>query len=256
VKTRFRVSKPPVTGTSVEAGSVVDAILLTQGDGRYLVDYQSADPCHTFETATEPVGAPEASRTLEVFRDGAAPAVTCRNPDFGKTYATDAYAVATFALDDGQDGSGIASSSAVIDGDVFATGTVPIAQDATIDMFRFWPGLRTVSVTGTDNLGNSGTTACTFTIHATTASLIANLNRARAEGSVPDANVFRGLMDKLISADQADTAGRRTPEIEKLEAFVNQLEAQRGKGITAIRANQLIAYARDLVSRLTLVAGL
>ncbi len=256
VKTRFRVSKPPATGTFVYAGNVVDAILLTQGDGQYFVEYQSSDPCHTFDVDTEPVGTPEASRTLEVHRDSAPPVTTCGTPPFGSTFPTDAYSTATFSLDDGQSGAGIASFTATIDGDVFAAGPVPIAQGATIDMFRFWPGVRTVAVTGTDNLGNTGTTNCTFAIHATTVSLITNLNRARAEGSVPSTDVFNGLMDKLVSANKADVTGRRTPEVEKLDAFVNQLLAQRGKGIAPVRADQLIAYARDLISRLLLVSGL
>jgi hypothetical protein len=258
LKLRFRVT-PSATGAWVNVkGSVVDAILLGQGDGAYTVEYQAADPCHTFEEPVEvfSVGNPEPLRTFQAFRDSAPPVTTCHAPPFGLTYATDAFATVDFSIDDGPLGSAVKSFSAIIDGDVFAAGPVPIAKGDTIDMFRYGPGVRTVSVTSADNLGNAGTKACTFELHATTASLIANLNRARAEGSVPSSDVFKGLMDKLLAAHKADLAGRTTPEIEQLEAFVYQLLAQRGKGIAQVRADQLAAYARDRVARLTRVSSL
>lgn len=258
VKLRYRViTSAGAPGFTYPGSCIVDAILLPTTDGAYTVEFQSSDPCHTFESPVEtlPVGNPESLQSFQAFRDATPPVTTCESPPFGMTFATDATSSANFSLEDGP-GSGVASFSATVDGDVFAPGPVPIARGGAIDMFRYWPGLRTVIVTGTDHLGNTGTTNCTFEVHATTGSLIANLNRARAEGSVPSADVFKGLMDKLVAANKSDLTGRVTPEINQLEAFVNQLLAQRGKGIVPLRADQLIAYARDLVTRLSRVASL
>jgi hypothetical protein len=49
-------------------------------------------------------------------------------------------------------------------------------------MFLIGVGIHTVKVTATDNLDHAGDTPRTFEIHTTTASLLANLERAARQG--------------------------------------------------------------------------
>ena len=99
-------------------------------------------------------------------------------------------------------------------------------------------------VTATDNIGNSGVSNGTFRIEATPDSLINNVNRARAEGDLPNRDVLNGLMDKLVQVKRQHEKGMHGTEWNILDAFADQLEGQRGKGIDLVVANRFIAYAR------------
>ena len=158
---------------------------LTGPDGRYVIETQAADPCHTFADDGADMEA-EAIQSAEFFLDTTPPECTCDDPPFGSTFDSDDVATVDYEVDDGPIGSGVASFSSEIDG--FLTdqeATTPIDDGGTIDMYLFYPSLRTVTVTATDNIGNTGQTGCTFTLSPTSASLLNNLNHAQAEGDVP-----------------------------------------------------------------------
>lgn len=222
---------------------------LAGADGVYSVDYRSADACHTFPGAAERVGDPEVTHTQEVVLDTSAPIVTCGVPPFTTTWDTDDMSTVAYTVSDGALGSGVASSSSTIDKTFPSGARVPIANGDVLDMFQYLPGQVTVEVTAADTLGNAGTTACTFELHATTDSLKTNLQRLWDEALVSDPAVFDGLMDKLEAADEAHDSGRKVAELNILAAFVNELLAQRGKGIDRDRADQLILYTQDLIGR-------
>jgi hypothetical protein len=102
-------------------------------------------------------------------------------------------------------------------------------------------------VTATDNIGNEGTTSLSFELHATAESLLANLDRARAEGKLTTApNVYNGLRAKLLNARRQHDAGQHPTEWKMVEAFALELEGQLDKGVDVRTANRFIAYARHL----------
>lgn len=116
----------------------------------------------------------------------------------------------------------------MIDGYVTATGTSPTTDGGVIDMYLLYPGLRTVTVTGTDNIGNTADTDCTFTIRPTSSSIRNNVIRARSEGLIPSLDVYNGLIAKLNQAVSKHVRGQHAVEKFALGAFVDQIEGQIG----------------------------
>ena len=96
-----------------------------------------------------------------------------------------------------------------------------IADGSVLDMYVYQPGLRTVTVTFADNIGNAATGTCQFTIQATPDSLINGLIRAKSEGDVPNQDVYDGLMDKLNQVKKQHDKGKHSvDEMAETLAFV------------------------------------
>jgi hypothetical protein len=216
-------------------------------DGQYFVDVRSGDPCHTVDD-TDALPA-EAPQTFVYFLDTTPPVVTCDAPPFGMSFDTDDFSNVDYEVDDGVNGSGVASFSSTINGFRVLPGIVPIADGALLDMYLYYPSTRTVLVTAADNIGNTGTSPCTFEIHATTDSLLSNLTRARAEGKITGpAGTYNSLRAKLLNADKHHDKNAHATEHNILNAFVHELLAQRGRHVDAASANRFIAFAQDLIA--------
>jgi hypothetical protein len=106
-----------------------------------------------------------------------------------------------------------------------------------------------VTVQSADNLGNSGASGCTFEIHPTVASMLNNLIRALNEGAIKNQGTYRSLQAKLQAARAANLRGQCDAAANVLGALVNELQAQRGKGVDLVVADRFIAFAQDLISR-------
>ena len=61
-----------------------------------------------------------------------------------------------------------------------------------------------------------------------------------------DPTVAASLVDKLVAAEDAAARGNTTAKTKALNAYVNQVNAQSGKALTAAQAEQLIRIARSL----------
>jgi len=229
-------------GAYVETAQGV-TFTITGDDGPYTVEAQSEDHCHPYDGTG--AKSPESPVTQQVVLDTHPPVVTCASPPFGGTHTTDETFPAAVTIDDGAHGSGVASQAGTIDGYRTATGVVSLEPNATIDAYQLWPGLRTVTVTATDHLGNSGRTRCTFEVHATVGSLTHNVERAYAEHSI-SIGLNNSLLAKLRAAQAAQDAGQVRALNNILGAVVHELEAQSGKAIDAELAARFIAWVQDL----------
>jgi hypothetical protein len=222
-----------------------DAFSLGAPDGRYFIDIQSQDPCHGFSGQPEPA---EPERTASFILDTTAPLVACATPPFGLEFDTDDVAIVDFAVADGSLGSGVAGQSATVDGFGGLPGVTPTADGASLDLSLFYPGTRTVAVSAADNLGNAGTAACTFELHATPQSMISNVQQALDQGLIRNGGIANSLISKLRAAERMHARGQHSTEHNVLQAFVNELQAQRGKGVDATIADRLIAFALDRIA--------
>ena len=243
---RYRVTNPAgAVGNwiTVAQGAQLSLASSSGGDGKYVIEVQAEDPCHTFAAGDglDPAGA---VASFEYWLDTTPPKVTFDSPPFGQTFDTDDVSTVDYEVDDGPNGSGVKSETSTIDGYEVLPGVVATSDGASLDMYMYYPGTRTVRVTATDNIGNSGVSNGTFRIEATPDSLINNVNRARAEGDLPNRDVYDGLMDKLVQVKRQHEKGMHGTEWNTLDAFADQLEGHRGKGIDLVVANRFIAYAR------------
>ncbi len=215
-------------------------------DGLHVIDVRAADNCHAFSGAPLP---PEPTQSFEYWLDTTGPAALCNTPPFGLVFDTDDVSSVSYGLTDGSGGSGVASSSSTIDGFLTLPGVVPIANGAPLDMYFYYPGTRTVAVTATDHIGNGAVSICTFEIHATADSLLSSLDRALSLGLIKNPGLYRSFRSKLEAARMHHDRGQPIPELNELQAYVHELEAQRGLGIDALTADRFIALALDLIQR-------
>lgn len=228
----FRTGEPAPAWAAAENGA---ALPLTGADGPYTAQTRAGDPCHAVGDAT--------ATSTEFVLDTTAPEITVTSPaPEGVVFDTDDRSTITWGAVDGPHGSGVASTSATFDG-------VPVAQGHEIDAFLLAPGEHTVTVTATDNLGNTSTFTRTFEVRATAESLLSNIERARAEGLITDQGAYNGLTAKLKAAVAAHNAGRHAPEVNQLGATLNQVEAKLGKGIESVFGERLVAWLEDLIAQ-------
>lgn len=202
-------------------------------DGPYRVDTRAGDPCNAIGGS---------GTSLDFVLDTTAPQIDVTSPSpEGVELDTDDLSAITWSTNDGEHGSGVASSSATFDG-----GTAVQGQE--IDTFLLAPGVHTIEVTATDNLGNTDTVTRTFRVRATSASLLANIERAWAEGLITDKGGFNGLRAKLEAAIAAHEDGMHDTEVNQLEAVLNQVNAKLDVGIQPAFGARLIAYLEDLIA--------
>lgn len=208
---------------------------LTGPDGPYTVQTRAGDPCHTVEGTT--------ATASEVVLDTTAPQVDVTGPaPEGLVLDTDDVTTVTWTAQDGVHGSGVAATSATFDG-------VPVPQGHVVDAFFLAPGVHTVAVTATDNLGNTRTVTRTFEVRATAESLLANVERAWAEGLIVDKGGYQGLKAKLEAAVASHEDGKHATEVEQLSAALNQVRAKLDLGIRQPFGARLVAWLEDMIAR-------
>jgi hypothetical protein len=210
------------------------------GDGTYTVQMRTADPCHTFdESDALPAGA---AVTRTVFLDTTPPQITITKPSpEGVLFDSDDFSAIEFTISDAGSGVNQSTVKATFDGAAASHGQA-------LDMFLLAPGTHAVEVAAADNLGNGTDTTRTFQLHATSASLLGNLGRSCTEGLIDKKGTCNALSTKLEHALDQHNDGRHDVEHNQLGAFVNQVQAQRGKSIDVATANRLIAFAQDLIA--------
>ncbi len=116
-------------------------------------------------------------------------------------------------------------------------------------MFLLDPGTHTIVVHAADKLGNAASLTRTFKVQATAASLVSNVHRACTESLIEGAGLCNALLGKVEHAAREHAQGDHEVEQNVLGAWINQLEAQRGKKVDLTTANRFIAFAADLIAR-------
>jgi len=115
--------------------------------------------------------------------------------------------------------------------------------------------LTAMPIVATAQATNANTAAELNTANAAIAALIALVNKYVANGDITG-NAENGLLAKLDGIQDKVTRGDTTPAANQLEAFINEVEAQRGKKITVAAANDLIAKAQAIIAMLRRPAAL
>jgi hypothetical protein len=136
----------------------------------------------------------------------------------------------------------VSSTTATLDGKAFAL-------PGTIDPFFLSAGDHTLLITVRDTAGRSTVKAIVFSVHVTIEGLICAVRRAVALGLVAREQE-RPLIAKLEAAKASRDRGNAGAEINQLQAFIHDLEAQRGKKIDVGFADNAIGWTNDLISRI------
>jgi endoglucanase len=185
-------------------------------DGQYTVSYRSTDDALNEETA----------KTISFKLDTNAPAITI-NGVMNGAYNDSSELTPVITLDDSLSGVDANKTTVTLDGN-------SIEQGATIALYTLPLGSHTLTVTASDLAGNTSTKEIEFQTTTSIQSLQDLVTRFANAGWIDNAGIANSLQSKLTS--------------NALEAFVNEVKAQKGKHISAEAADYLIRDAESLLS--------
>ena len=107
--------------------------------------------------------------------------------------------------------------------------------------YTFTLGTNSFSASATDLAGNTGNGSTSFTVQVTAAGLGDLVMQF-----VTKAGVANSMISKLNAAAAAEARGNAQAKAGAIGAFINELQAQAGKALTAAQAAMLIALAQAL----------
>jgi hypothetical protein len=155
--------------------------------------------------------------------DGTAPVVAISSPQSRSYENTDSLTISWTAFDGL---SGIAGTQGALDG-------VTVANGAAVDLLLLGAGPHTVVASAVDRADNAGRAQVTFAVDVDIDGLIAAKEHACALGWIDSAGVCNSLDAKLRAAKKSIERGASGTAINQLNAFLNELEAQKGKHVSA-----------------------
>jgi hypothetical protein len=129
--------------------------------------------------------------------------------------------------------SGVASQSGTLDGN-------PITNGQPVNLFFLSLASHTVVVRATDGAGNTNSVSAAFSVIVTASSMIDSVTEELVLGGIDSAGIANSLLSKLGA----------NPTGNSVNAFLNELNAQNGKHITAQAYAVLRAAALHLLSTL------
>jgi hypothetical protein len=227
---------PPYTAV---AGSSA-TFYLGGADGLYEVDTYASDAA----------GNDEASHSQIVDLDNTAPVASIAAPTATQYGHSDSFTI-SYAVSDGN-GSGVKSATANIDGlTTLYDGTTPVtvANGVVIKLLtETTVGMHTFNVNSVDNLGNAGTNSVTFSVIVTPESIKGDVNQFLQNGKIKNGGLANSFFAKLNAAAEARARGDCKAAANNYQAFINELEAQNGKGVAAAAAAIMVSDARYLIT--------
>jgi hypothetical protein len=128
--------------------------------------------------------------------------------------------------------SGVAAMQGTLDG-------VTVANGAPVDLLLLGAGPHTVVVSAVDKADNVGRMQVTFALGVDIDGLIAATEHVSELGWIEPAGVCNSLLAKLRAIRKAIEGGRIVRAVNQLDAFLNELEAQKGKHLS-IAAYELL----------------
>lgn len=210
-------------------------------DGAYTLFYQSQDNKKDLEPARQ--------QTFQI--DTLPPVITINQPVIGN-YVHSATLTLDYSITDGPTsgigaGSGVASSSATMDGAATLAGHGLASGQAINLLTQMSLGPHTFSVSAVDNVGHAGSQSVAFNIIVTPDSIIDDVTEFSAAGMIT-LDKQQSLLAKLDSARKARTGGNCTSSANIYQAFINEIQAQSGKGIDPTAAAIMIGDAQYLIA--------
>jgi hypothetical protein len=206
------------------------------GDGPYDFQYSA----ESFGNLLEP------RHTTTVILDATPPVITIVQPA-AKQYVHSATLRLSYAVTDA--GSGVKTVTPKMDGATTLGDGTGLASGQAISLLtELLLGTHTFSIDGVDNVNNASTKSVTFSIIVTPDSIKDDVRFFRASGAIKKAREVNSLVAKLDAAAAQRANGNCAGAAKLYRAFINQLQAQSGKGVDATAAAIMIADAQYLIA--------
>jgi hypothetical protein len=232
----------PVGGSVPEFSPYSGPFALTSplnpaADGAYAVDYFTVDG----------LGNVEATKTLMVTLDTTAPQASIVQPA-ATSYPHSATLTLNYLVSDGS-GSGVASVAPTMDGAAMLADGTGLASGQAIQLLtELSIGSHTFSIDSADNVGNRGTRSVVFSIVVTADSIKDDVGQFLDANKIKSGGLAKSLLGKLNAAAAARSRGECATASNQYDAFIQELEAQAGKGVDAAAAAIMIADAQYLIA--------
>jgi hypothetical protein len=213
------------------------------GDGGYTIQHsaEAADCSDLFAC-----GLMEPRHSAHIVLDTTPPVITISQPA-ATQYPHSAKLTLSYSANDGA-GSGVASIAAQMDGSPTLPDGHILASRQTINLLtELSLGTHTFSVASADQVGNAGSSSVAFTIIVTPASIEVDVSQFLASGDIKNQGEAQSLLAKLNSAGASYAAGDCKTAGNVYGAFINELSAQSGRGISATAAQIMMADAQYLI---------
>ncbi len=206
------------------------------GDGPYDFQYSA----ESFGNLLEP------RHTTTVILDTTPPSTTIVRPA-ATHYVHSARLALSYAVTDA--GSGVKAVTPKMDGaTALADGTGLASGQAISLLTELALGTHTFSIDAVDNVDNASTKSVTFSIIVTPDSIKDDVRFFRASGAIKKAREANSLIAKLDAAAARRAKGNCAAADKRYQAFINELQAQSGKGVDATAAATMIADAQYLIA--------
>jgi hypothetical protein len=198
----------PVSGV---ASVTPDQTLTAEGAGQGVTGH-----------ATDHAGNSSSTAVTGINIDKTAPVVAISSPQ-GRPYDnTEPLSIRWTALDSL---SGIAATQGTLDG-------VTVANGGAVDLLLLGAGPHTVVASAVDKADNVGRAQVTFAVGVDIDGLIAATEHVCELGWIEPWGVCNSLLAKLRAAKKAMERGAIGPATNQLNAFLNELDAQKGKHVS------------------------
>ncbi|MDQ0110626.1 uncharacterized protein YjdB [Paenibacillus harenae] len=166
--------------------------------------------------------------TSVVMIDSAAPTITVIGLTDGSTLGNAGEFSVQVALTDNLSGVDGSKTTVTLDANPYVPGS-------PVPLYTLAPGSHVLAVTSTDLAGNTATVTLTFTIEVDQETLKELVTVFAENGSIDSDGISNSLLKKL--------------EAGQLEAFINEVKAQRGKHIAEEAADYLLRDALLITGR-------
>jgi hypothetical protein len=178
-----------------------------------------------------------------IMVDKKPPAIVINQP-MATQYVHSATLTLNYTVTDG--GSGVSTFTPTMNGSTTVGGSgLPSGRMINL-LTTLLLGPNTFAISAADKVNNMSSASVTFTIIVTPASIIADVNQLQASGAI--SMNTNPLLANLQNAAADRSRGDCNAASSVYGAFINQVMAQTGKGITAAAAAILIADAQYLIT--------
>lgn len=197
--------------------------------------------------ATDNAGNDEPAHLYHLYLDNTPPQITISQPAATQYPHSGTLTLAYTVTDQA---SGVQSFAPQMDGAATLSDGTGLASGQSINLLTELPlGTHTFSVNGVDNVGNAGSQSVSFSIVVTPDSIKGDVQQFLQTGAIKSSGLANSFLAKLNSAAAAGARGDCSSAADIYGAFINEVLAQSGKGVTAAPAAIMIADAQYLIAR-------
>ncbi len=210
------------------------------------IDQLSGVPISAEDNSNSQVFPVYGSTKLEWSQEKYPPTITIVQPTAKQYLHSDMITLNYSAADTG---CGVGSVTATMDGAATLPDGHSLANGQTINLLtEMTLGDHTFTVTAADNVGGTNSASVTFTIIVTAASIQTDVTQFLQSGDIKSPGEANSLLSKLVAAAAKRAAGKCSTAANIYQLFIQELQAQSGKGVSVTAAAIMIADAQYLIT--------